>query len=98
MTVSLPTGVDRGTALDLLKTLDSLKSLPQMPGRAEAMANGNALATAELSSIEGGQKIKIFYWFLANSVPPKHARLATFPIRSSKRVKAHRSSREGSGC
>jgi hypothetical protein len=42
------------------------------------MPNGNALATAAESSIERGQKVKTFYWFLANPVPPKHARLATF--------------------
>ena len=72
ITVTTPTDVHSGTAVDLLK------GLRQTQGRAEAMVNGNALATAEGSSIEHGQKIKTFYWFLANPVPLKHARLATF--------------------
>jgi hypothetical protein len=72
ITVTTPTAVHSRTAIELLN------SLRQSQGLAEALSNGNALATAEQSSIERGQRIKTFHWFLANPVPPKHARLATF--------------------
>lgn len=72
ITVTTPKDVNSETAVDLLK------SLRQAQGRTEAMPNGNAVATAEQSSVERGQQIKTFYWFLANPIPPTNARLATF--------------------
>jgi anaerobic selenocysteine-containing dehydrogenase len=47
-------------------------------GKATRQANGNVFARYEEESVDRGQKIKILYWLVANPVPPKHARIATF--------------------
>lgn len=55
-----------------------LNTLPFVNGQAMRRPNGNALARYEESSVDRGQKIKTLYWLVANPVPPKHARIATF--------------------
>lgn len=72
ITVTTPSEINSGSAIELLK------ALRQAQGRAEPLPNGNAVAKFAESSADRGQKIKTFYWFVSNPVPPKHARLATF--------------------
>jgi hypothetical protein len=62
----------------LISPVDLLNKLKQVQGGAQLLPNGNAFATFVESSVERGTKIKTFYWFVSNPLPPKHARLATF--------------------
>lgn len=72
ITVTSPSEVTADLAVSLLNVLR------QVQGRAVALPNGNALGRFEETSVDRGQTIKTFYWFLSNPVPPKHARIATF--------------------
>jgi hypothetical protein len=72
ITVTTPSEINRGSAIELLK------ALRQVQGQAVALPSGNAWAKFTESSVDRGQKIKTFYWFVSNPVPPRHARLATF--------------------
>lgn len=72
ITAAAPSEITASSAVDLINTLR------QVRGRAEQLPNGNAWAKFEESTIDRGQPIKTFYWFVSNPVPPKHARLATF--------------------
>ena len=44
----------------------------------EMLANGNALAHAVQRSEEQGTKITLYWWYLANHVPPSYVRMANY--------------------
>jgi hypothetical protein len=72
ITAESPSEITSDSATSLLNTLRVVK------GQAMRQPNGNAFARYEEESVDGGQKIKILYWLVANPVPPKHVRIATF--------------------
>ena len=72
LTFQSPSEITRDSAVQILN------SLKQVQGKAECQDNGNALARYEESVVDGGDKIKIFYWTISNLVPPKNARIASF--------------------
>jgi hypothetical protein len=57
---------------------DILKILPQSSVGVEQLPSGCALIRFSEGAKERGQNLLITYWNLANPIPPKHARLATF--------------------
>lgn len=57
---------------------ESLRDSTSVPGPAEALANGNALAKFERTSLEQGHRVKIVFWTVNNAVPPRKLRTATF--------------------
>lgn len=71
ITAKSPSEVTSDSAATILKTLG-------LKGQAVLQPNGNALAHYEESSAESRQEIKIFYWLVANPLPPRHVRIATF--------------------
>ncbi len=72
ITAKFPSEITSESATSILNTIGFVK------GEARRQPNGDALARFEQSSVDRGQKIKIIYWVVANPVPPKHARIATF--------------------
>jgi hypothetical protein len=72
ITAESPSEVTSDSAKSILDTFSFVR------GRAVLQPNGNAIASYEESSVDSDQKIKIFYWLVANPLPPKHARIATF--------------------
>jgi len=72
ITAESPLEITSDSATSILNTLRVVN------GQAMRQLNGNALARYEEMSVDRGQKIKILYWLVANPVPPKHARIATF--------------------
>jgi hypothetical protein len=72
ITAESPSEITSDSATSLLNTLRVVK------GQAMRQPNGNAFARYEEESVDRGQKIKILYWLVANPVPPKHTRIATF--------------------
>jgi hypothetical protein len=59
-------------------TVEILNPLPHVNGTAEALPNGNAIATTEETAMDRDDVIKVYSWFLANCVPPHHIRIAIF--------------------
>jgi hypothetical protein len=72
ITAESPSEITSDSATSLLNTLRVVK------GQAMRRPNGNAFARYEEQSVDKGRRIKILYWLVANPVPPKHARIATF--------------------
>jgi len=56
--------------------LGSMKSVK--PETIKRLPNGNAIVTWVEHTAEGGQAITLFWWHVANPVPPNHLRLANF--------------------
>jgi hypothetical protein len=57
----------------------ALSSIPDMDKKnIEMLSNGNALAHAVQRTEEEGKKYTLYWWYLANHVPPDYVRLATF--------------------
>jgi hypothetical protein len=48
------------------------------PGQPEMLPTGNTVVSYRKSATEDGEQLTIFYWTLANGVPPRHIRLAIF--------------------
>jgi len=72
ITAESPSEITSDSAASLLNTLSVVK------GQVRRQPNGNAFARYEEESVDSGQRIRILYWLVANPVPPKHARIATF--------------------
>jgi hypothetical protein len=72
ITAKLPSEITSDSVTSLLNTLRVVQ------GQAMRQPNGNAFARYEEQSVDRGRRIKILYWIVANPVPPKHARIATF--------------------
>ncbi len=79
ITLKTPSTVKADSALEILN------SLKQVQGKGERQANGTAFARFEQITVDRGQEIKIFYWFVTNALPPAHARILTFSYTILKR-------------
>lgn len=57
----------------------ALSSIPDIDQKnIEILANGNALAHAVQRSEDEGTKITLYWWYLANHVPPNDVRMAVY--------------------
>ncbi|MCI0551914.1 MAG: hypothetical protein L0287_13250 [Anaerolineae bacterium] len=60
-------------------TIDFLaKSTYAKRGVITSLQKGNAMLTYNEDSMEGTERLRIYYWQIANYVPPKHIRIAVF--------------------
>jgi hypothetical protein len=73
ITAQPPTELDTDSAYEALRSLKSVN-----PKTIKRLLNGNAITTWMQHSAEGGQAITLFWWQVANPVPPHHMRLANF--------------------
>lgn len=48
------------------------------PNNIEILSNGNALSRSIERTKEQGQKITLYWWFVANTIPPNYVRVANF--------------------
>lgn len=60
-------------AYDNLSTMKNIKA-----GSVQKMESGNAFATSVQHSTEQGQAITLYWWHIANPIPPNHMRIANF--------------------
>src|SRR3954462_15733315 len=56
----------------------SVLSRMHEPGKVNALPNGNAFAVYFRDAVEEGERLRIYYWELANLCPPRHTRIAIF--------------------
>lgn len=66
-----PQELGSNAAAELLRRVDSERTPVLQP-------NGNTYLRYEQSASESGTRIKIHYWIIANPLPPRQARIATF--------------------
>lgn len=59
-----------------VQALSSVSGIDQ--NKIEILANGNAIAQATQKSEEQGTKITLYWWYLANHVPPNYVRMANY--------------------
>ena len=91
LTFSVPKKLRTFTASDLLQVpANDLKKLG-VEGSTRDRADGNAVFKYEESGFERGEELIVFYWVIANPLPPRHARVATFSytILAEQRAQEH---------
>lgn len=75
LTFESPRAVDENTPSELLS------SRAEKTGQSiERLDTGNAVIAYNQRSQEDGHALLVFYWELANAVPPAHCRLAVFSL------------------
>jgi len=79
MTARTPTQVQSTSSLEVLDPLvRMLKEQQGAKGSTRKRSDGNAVFKYEEHGFDDGVKLTVFYWVIANPLPPCHARLATF--------------------
>lgn len=73
-----PEELQPDSALDLLRVLTDQPRFVGVDGTINARNDGNAVLEYEAAASEMGTPLTIFYWVVANPLPPRHARIATF--------------------
>jgi hypothetical protein len=73
ITVMPPTPLKSDAAFDTLSLMNSVK-----PDSIERLQNGNAITSWVEHSSEQEQAITVYWWHVANPVPPNHIRIANF--------------------
>jgi hypothetical protein len=78
ITVTSPKQAESPSAFDVLRGIaNSLKNVG-VEGTTKGRQDGNAAFKYEEVGLEQGVRLTIFYWIVANALPPRHARVATF--------------------
>jgi len=78
ITMTVPEQRQETSALDVLRVVVNGLAKDGVEGTTNSRQDGNAVFRYEQASSEGGTRLAIFYWVVANPVPPNHARVATF--------------------
>ena len=79
ITMATPKQSEPASATDVLQIVVSgLKKKKNVQSTTRGLRDGNALLKYEEAASEQGRRLKIFYWVVANPLPPNHARVATF--------------------
>ncbi len=65
--------------IDNKSTRAALESFPDVkPADIKDLRNGNAVTTIVERATEAGTPITLYWWYVANAVPPQHVRIAAF--------------------
>lgn len=78
ITMAKPKGIQSGSAMNVLQVVENGLKNEGVKGTTEARADGNAVFKYVQDASEQGMRLTIFYWVVANPLPPNHARVATF--------------------
>jgi hypothetical protein len=73
-----PKQVQSRSGFDLLQMIENGLRSEGVKGTIKDREDGNAVFKYEQAASERGMRLTIFYWIVANAVPPHHARVATF--------------------
>lgn len=78
ISVVVPKQLQLNSAMDVLQVaVDQLKNAG-VEGTTKVRSDGNAVLRYEEATSDEDTPLTIFYWVVANSRPPRHARMATF--------------------
>jgi hypothetical protein len=78
ITVAAPKQVQSRSGFDVLQMIMNGLRSEGVEGTIKGREDGNAVFKYEQAGSERGRRLAIFYWIVANPVPPHHARVATF--------------------
>lgn len=79
ITATSPRELHASSSLEMLKPfVKALKAEKGVEGSIQERNDGNAVLKYEEAGFERGKELTIFFWVVANPLPPRHARLATF--------------------
>lgn len=73
ITAKSPQPITSNSTVEALVGLKAIK-----PSEVEKLSNSNAIAKSVKRTSEQGTAITLFWWYVANAVPPQHVRVATF--------------------
>jgi hypothetical protein len=73
ITTKAPRKIDNKSARSALETFPDIK-----PSHIKELRSGNAVATMVERTTEDGTPITMYWWDIANAVPPHHIRIAAF--------------------
>jgi len=77
-TMTAPKPLQSGSATDVLQVVaDGLKN-HGVKVTTKGRKDGNAVLKYEEAAVEQDMRLTICYWVVANPLPPRHARVATF--------------------
>jgi hypothetical protein len=66
------------SAFDVLQGIEDNLRNEGVDGTIKGRKDGNAVFKYEEAGSEQGMRLTIFYWIVANALPPRHVRVATF--------------------
>lgn len=66
------------SAKDILAIVLNELHRVSVEGSIKGRKDGNAVLKYEVAALEMGKRLTIFYWVIANPLPPHHARVTTF--------------------
>ena len=87
VTMKSPKELGAGSGAEVLQVIVTKLKTDGVKCTIETRNDGNAILKYEEDTSERGAGLTIFYWVIANSMPPRHARVATFSytIRADER-------------
>jgi len=78
ITMTTPKQAQSRSALDVLQVVENGLKNDGVQGTTTSRKDGNAVFKYVEAASERGRRLTIFYWVVANPLPPRHARGATF--------------------
>ena len=78
ITLTAPKELESGSAVDVIQVVANESKSRNVQGTITSRKDGNALFKYEEATSERGRDLTIFYWIIANPLPPHHARIVTF--------------------
>lgn len=78
ITATSPSEVQSRSAFDVLQGIANDLRKKGVEGTTKGRQDGNGVFKFEEAASEQGMRLTIFYWVVANALPPRHARIATF--------------------
>ena len=77
-TMKTPKELHSASAKDMLAVVLNGLHTVSVDGSIRGRKDGNAVLKYEVAALEQGMRLTIFYWVIANPLPPHHARVTTF--------------------
>lgn len=78
LTLTAPRELQSDSAIDVLQSFVRAMKSEGVEGTTQVLKVGNAVFKYEQAGSERGVNLEIFYWIVANPLPPRRARVATF--------------------
>jgi hypothetical protein len=91
ITMTTPKRPPTDSAMDVLQIVVDALRKKNVEGTTQGRSDGNAVLKYEEASVEPGTQLTVFYWVIANRLPPRHARVVTFSytILAKQRYEQH---------
>ncbi len=78
LTVTAPRELQSDSAVDIVQSFVRAMKSDGVEGTTQVRKDGNAVFKYEQAGSERGANLEIFYWIVANPLPPRRARVAIF--------------------